>query len=63
MDGLLATVEMAETEIALPWANYVNHWSVSIGRLEVCWQPYAVYIHDADLLFSNKQTGYCLTIG
>jgi L-malate glycosyltransferase len=43
-----------DLEIALPWANCVRHWSISLGELEVCWQPYLSYIRDADLIIVEQ---------
>jgi glycosyltransferase involved in cell wall biosynthesis len=43
-----------ETEGAVPWAKYVKHWSVTIGGIEVCWQPYCRYIHEADLVIFEQ---------
>jgi glycosyltransferase involved in cell wall biosynthesis len=43
-----------EIQIALPWAECVNHWSATIGGIEVCWQPYDLYIRDADLVIVEQ---------
>ena len=39
---------------ALPWANCVSHWRISVGGLEVCWQPCVSYIRDADLVIVEQ---------
>lgn len=43
-----------DVQIALPWANCVRHWSISVGGFEVCWQPYVSYIRDADLVIVEQ---------
>jgi len=42
------------TEDAVPWAKCVNHWSATIGGIEVCWQPYSPYIRDVDLVIVEQ---------
>ncbi len=42
------------TADAVPWAKCVNHWSATIGGIEVCWQPYGPYIRDADLVIVEQ---------
>jgi L-malate glycosyltransferase len=43
-----------DVQIALPWANCVRHWSISVGGFEICWQPYVSYIRDADLVIVEQ---------
>lgn len=33
-----------------PWGECVRDWRISVGRIELCWQPYISYIRDADLV-------------
>jgi glycosyltransferase involved in cell wall biosynthesis len=47
-------VQADDVQIALPWANCVRHWSISVGGFEVCWQPYVSYIRDADLVIVEQ---------
>ena len=43
-----------DVQTSPPWASCVRHWSVSVGGLEVCWQPYMPYIRDADLVIVEQ---------
>jgi|RhiMetdeSRZDD1v2_1073273.scaffolds.fasta_scaffold69969_4 glycosyltransferase involved in cell wall biosynthesis len=42
------------TELPIAWAKCVQHRRVAIGPLEICWQPYARYIRDADLIIVEQ---------
>jgi glycosyltransferase involved in cell wall biosynthesis len=44
----------AASQRSLPWAKCVDHLSVTIGRIEVCWQPYVRYLRDADLIIVEQ---------
>lgn len=43
-----------DKEKIAPWAKCVRDWRVSLGGIEICWQPYAAYVRDADLVIVEQ---------
>ena len=41
-------------EFSPPWAKRVDHLSVKVGGLELCWQPYLRCIRDSDLVIVQQ---------
>src|SRR6266550_1776817 len=52
-----------DVQIALPWANCVSHWSISVGGLRFAGNLMCPISGMLTWLLSSKQTDYCLTIG
>jgi glycosyltransferase involved in cell wall biosynthesis len=43
-----------DAQIAQPWAKCINHRIMSIGGVEICWQPYWPYVRDVDLIIVEQ---------